>query len=68
MSKGECSCQVEYINGEPVIGYCPKHKAAPELYEACKLLIERAKEHGNYSIWLELPIVHIEQALAEGGE
>jgi len=33
-----CSIFVE-PNSSPLLNYCPKHKSAPDLYEACKMLL-----------------------------
>jgi len=42
-TKGECSCHIIIGAGQNpkyTIVYCPKHKAAPKLYGACKNLPE----------------------------
>ena len=31
-----CKCMVKKDDGQVYIDYCPKHKAAPDLYEALK--------------------------------
>ena len=41
IGREECGCAVQQLHDAQVyIIYCPKHHAAPELYEACKMLIE----------------------------
>lgn len=40
-TKGECSCQVILSEHGTGIIYCPKHAAAPELYEA----LREAEQH-----------------------
>jgi hypothetical protein len=36
-----CGCAVEHVGGSFKIIYCPKHKAAPQLYQAlCDLMKE----------------------------
>lgn len=38
--KYECGCSIETgRSGNPFIVYCPKHKAAPAMYEALKAIL-----------------------------
>lgn len=34
--KLDCGCLLWSTRGHPDILFCPKHRAAPELYEVCK--------------------------------
>ena len=54
--KGKCKCRVNHLGyAEAIIEYCPKHKAAPDMYEALKNLVnnlpESALEEAR-EIWL----------------
>jgi deoxycytidylate deaminase len=43
-----CGCTVKVIStGVSEIIYCPKHNAAPELYEALQLALNDLSERGN---------------------
>ena len=61
VSRMVCGCLVmEYIDNltiAPWIVYCPKHKAAPDMYEALKLVRDTAvlqkEENGYYILRLE---------------
>lgn len=50
--KPECGCEVYRImHSKPNlyrIQYCPKHKSAPDLYEALRLLLRAWESHGGY--------------------
>lgn len=47
----QCGCRVVGDNaGCYTIEYCPKHKAAPELYEALKLLVTMFRSD-DYQDW-----------------
>jgi len=37
----ECGCKITSENNYPSIEYCPKHKVAPDLYEALKKVVKR---------------------------
>lgn len=59
-----CGCSMFLEpNSPPVLTYCPLHKSAPDLYEACKMLvnaIERdctAKGEIKFTIHRDSPFV-----------
>lgn len=70
--KGEpfsCGCYIEYYEGfkdkPDYIIYCPKHKAAPLLYEACKDLLGGVHRRRIYTVVNPVDIEAIKQALAK---
>lgn len=38
--KLECGCEFELTGTGYIMHWCPKHKAAPDMYEALKALVE----------------------------
>ena len=67
----ECGCVAD---GFYVITYCPKHKAAPELHEALKLLANPSYDPGRGSgahrddFWKAMDMATKALALADGKE
>ena len=49
IGRSECGCIVQQSNAGVYISYCPKHGAAPELYEACRLGKEVALALSEYN-------------------
>ena len=71
-TKGECGCKVvsAFLVGN-TIEYCPLHKAAPDLYEACKVAKWCAEQQliGSASKvnWQQI-ISDLEQVLAKADD
>ena len=38
--KSDCGCEFETSPAGQIFRWCPLHKSAPELYEACKLALD----------------------------
>ena len=57
----DCGCvlALDYDKNMMIV-YCPKHKAAHDLYKACKLILERDKEYG-----CNISLFEIEEAVAK---
>ncbi len=57
-TKGECKCSVDILRFAGLedlvkygrINYCPKHKAAPDMYEALREICRRYDEDGILDI------------------
>lgn len=58
-----CGCDI----ARGVIKYCPKHKAAPAMYEALKVVVDRI-DGFNYPIQFEYPFMRVKEALAKKAE
>ncbi len=44
-----CGCFIFKEDGKVFIEYCPKHKAAPDMYEALKMITRGERRDGNYT-------------------
>ena len=67
-TKGECGCRIAHLGIDKLeIEYCPLHKAAPDLYEACKEMIAVLTLYGSEKP--EPEFSRMKQAIAkvEGG-
>jgi len=74
----ECGCRITLVEdfGELVdieLAYCPKHKAAPEMYEALKGMldiynvpVDSVEELKRHDVWLEFAQAAL--ALADGSD
>lgn len=58
-----CGCDI----ANNVIKYCPKHKAAPALYEAIRITLERIDGY-NYPVHFEYPFMRLKEALSKAEE
>ena len=64
-TEAKCGCLAVYLPYDELeIEHCPLHKAAPKLYEACRLVVERI-DGFNYPIAFEYPFIRVIEALAE---
>ena len=67
----QCGCVTSVLgDGEDAVqtvSYCPKHKAAPEMYEALKELVKIVPDYVKQYDWLYLRAVAV-LARAEGKE
>ena len=64
----DCGCEIATDNmGAYEIQYCPKHKAAPDMYEALRrIAIEGKREDGKYDKFDAAGFVRIaEEAIAK---
>ena len=69
-TKGECGCYIEYYEGfkdkPDHIIYCPKHKSAPDLYEALKEITTIEQSNVPYDKYDVLGAINIaKKALAK---
>lgn len=65
--KEECGCKLKQLGHViTAIEYCPLHKSAPDLYEACKSVVEYRDElsYGN-PVALNLVLRRVNQAIAK---
>ena len=58
-----CGCTIFRVNDKVIIDYCPKHKAAPDMYEALKVLVNKFETAG---IILGFTEAHLIKELEEG--
>ncbi len=49
----KCGCKITSEKSYPSIEYCPKHKAAPDLYEVLRLLASQYAVPSNKVYWEE---------------
>ena len=68
-TKGKCSCRVILgQHNESGIDYCPLHKAAPDLYEACLSALGIMATLDQEKGWVKEISGVIQQALAKANK
>lgn len=69
-TKGECNCRIEYFHNinEFKIEYCPLHKAAPDLYEACLTALGVMATLDQGKGWVKEISAVIQKALTKAGK